>query len=90
MASPASQTCVRGADRDRVEEDRGTKLSHTYGLPRAPPRDRQWRTHKRSALGRSRPEGGLLPAGGAGRPRLANAPSCRLSVWGGASRAGIC
>lgn len=91
MASPTSQTLgtwVRGADRDRVEEDQGTKFRHTYRRPRAPPRDRQYRTLTRSPPGRSRPEGGPSPVGGAGRRRLATPPTAGSPCVGGASRAG--
>lgn len=74
-------TWARRANRDGVGEDHRTKLRHTYGWPRAPPRDRQWRTHTRSPPGRSRPEGGPLKAGGAGRLRLAMPLVASLSVW---------
>lgn len=70
-------------------EDHGTKLRHTYGPLRAPPQDRQRRKHTRSPPGRSRPEGGPLRAGGAGRLRLAT-PQMQVSLCvGGASRAEI-
>lgn len=59
-----------------------TKLRHTYGRPRAPPRDRHWRTHTRSPPGRSGPEGGPLTGRRGGTLEASHAPSCTsISVW---------
>lgn len=57
-------------------------LRHTYERPRAPPRDRHWRTHTRSPPGRSRPEGGPLTGRRGGTLEASHAPSCTsTSVW---------